>query len=53
MEKLRTAIRDCVGVAGVIAVSYGALEIYRPAGFVVAGTFLLAWALYDGLGPER
>jgi hypothetical protein len=36
---------DTIGVAGVALISYGSGCIYRPAGFIVAGAFLLTGAL--------
>jgi hypothetical protein len=37
-------IIDGVGLLGATAISYGAWEIYRPVGFIVAGILMLAFA---------
>lgn len=34
-------VRSVPGAAGALLVSYGISEVYRPAGLVVAGVFLL------------
>lgn len=39
-----TVLRDGVGIAGAGLVSFGAWLAWQPAGFVVAGVFLLALA---------
>lgn len=36
--------RDAVGLAGAGMVAHGAAQIYAPAGWIVAGAFLLAGA---------
>ncbi len=36
--------RDIVAFVGAASISYGAGMIYRPAGFIIAGAFLLAGA---------
>lgn len=38
------ALQDAAGIGGAALVSYGAGEIYRPAGLILAGGFLLAGA---------
>lgn len=38
-------LRDGPGVAGVVLVSAGVGEIYRPAGLIVLGTFLLVGSI--------
>lgn len=37
-------VRDATGLSGAALVAFGAGEIYRPAGFIVAGALLLAGA---------
>jgi hypothetical protein len=44
---LGSITRDVAGILGAASVSYGAWCIYRPAGFIVAGAFLLIGALLD------
>jgi hypothetical protein len=38
---LPVIVRDVAGVLGAALVAYGAYLIYRPAGFIVAGLFLV------------
>ena len=40
--------QDVAMVAGSAAVSYGAFEIYRPAGFIVFGALAIGFALLKG-----
>lgn len=49
MKKLLAALslRDVLGVTGAASFTYGAWLIYRPAGFLVAGVFLLVGAFLD------
>jgi hypothetical protein len=42
--RMGDTIRDLIGLAGAGLVAYGAGEIYRPAGFIVGGLFLLVGA---------
>jgi len=37
--------RDLLGVAGAVSITWGCFLIYRPAGFIVGGTLLLAAAV--------
>lgn len=37
-------VQDAAGIGGAALVSYGAGEIYRPAGLILAGGFMLAAA---------
>lgn len=37
-------MRDLSGLAGVVSATIGAWQIYRPAGFIVGGLFLIAGA---------
>lgn len=37
-------VRDVLGVSGAALLSYGAAEIYRPAGFIVGGVLLIVGA---------
>lgn len=37
-------VLDAAALAGAGLVTYGAALVYRPAGFIVAGVFLLAGA---------
>lgn len=39
-----TIARDAIGLLGAGMVSFGVAEIYRPAGWIVAGAMLLAAA---------
>jgi hypothetical protein len=45
MKNLRAALPtiliDIAGLTGAALVSFGAWQIYRPAGFIVGGVFLL------------
>lgn len=45
------AVRDVVGLAGVGLTAFGAYEIYRPAGFIVAGVMLVGGALLSAREP--
>lgn len=45
---LPSALCDLVGFAGAGSVSYGSWLIYRPAGFLVAGVLLMAFAMFVG-----
>ncbi|HZP88643.1 MAG TPA: hypothetical protein VFB54_17675 [Burkholderiales bacterium] len=49
MKQLRAALpvvaRDALGLIGAALISYGAWMVYRPAGFIVAGSLLLAGCL--------
>jgi hypothetical protein len=38
----RPVVRSIPGAAGALLVSYGAWQAWPPAGFIVAGAFLLA-----------
>lgn len=48
MPAIKSAAIDLVGVAGAGAIATGVAYIYRPAGLIVAGLFLLAAALLLG-----
>lgn len=41
-------LRDLIGICGAGLVVWGAKMIYEPAGYIVAGAFLLASALRLG-----
>lgn len=41
------------GTAGLVLLSYGASEVYGPAGWIVAGGFLLADSVVDDLRAAR
>lgn len=45
---MASLLRDTIGLAGAAAITYGAWLIYPPAGFIVGGAFLFAWAFLDG-----
>jgi hypothetical protein len=47
MKKMLAAIewRDVAGVSGAGLICIGVAMIYRPAGFIVAGAFMLAGAI--------
>ncbi len=38
-------LRDGAGLAGAVAIAYGAWLIYPPAGFIAGGVLLLAGAI--------
>jgi len=38
-------IRDCLGLAAVGSMAFGAWQVYQPAGFIVAGALILAGVL--------
>ena len=33
---------DIIGIAGMVLIVYGCALIYKPAGFIIAGAFLIA-----------
>ncbi len=37
-------LRDVAGIAGAAAISYGAWQVYRPAGWIVGGALAVAGA---------
>lgn len=39
---------DLAGLAGASLITYGAGQVYHPAGFIVGGLFLLAGAWLSG-----
>lgn len=41
---------DCLAILGAILVTYGVWQIYAPAGWIVAGAFLMAAAMIMGKG---
>jgi hypothetical protein len=41
-KTLLVAARDITGIAAVASISYGAWQIYAPAGFIVGGCVVLA-----------
>lgn len=41
---LPVVMRDLSGLGGVASATVGAWQIYRPAGFIVGGLFLIAGA---------
>jgi hypothetical protein len=49
---MKKHLRDIVGMAGAALVSIGASMVYRPAGVILAGAFLVLLALY-GFGTEK
>lgn len=40
-----TAITFLVGLLGAAGVSYGAWQMYPPAGYIVAGVLAMVWSL--------
>lgn len=44
LAALPVVLRDISGVAGVASATIGAWQVYRPAGWIVGGLFLLAGA---------
>jgi len=49
---MKKHLRDIVGLAGAAFVALGAGMVYLPAGFIVAGAFLVCLALF-GFAPEK
>lgn len=45
--------RDLAGLTGVGLISYGAWQIYPPAGFIVGGSLMIAGVLLLALGNRR
>lgn len=45
-------VRDVVGMAGAALVSYGAWQVYQPAGFIVGGAMLIAGVAYSALAKS-
>lgn len=43
-------IRDAAGLAGAALIALGAAEVYRPAGWIVAGVALIAAAILSARG---
>ena len=43
-DRVADLMTDVAGFGGAVAVTYGAGQIYHPAGFIVGGLFLLAGA---------
>ncbi len=43
-------LRDLVGLAGAALMSYGAYQIYEPAGYLVGGAMLIGGVAYSALG---
>lgn len=39
-------LTDLATLGGVISITFGAWQIYQPAGFIVGGTFLLTGAWF-------
>ena len=42
---------DATGIAGATLITYGGWLVYRPAGFIIAGIFMLVLAIL--LAPRR
>lgn len=49
---VRNTMDDWLAVAGAVMVSAGAYQIYIPAGYIVAGVFLIAAAVVWSRGME-
>ena len=47
---LASFANDALALTGAALVSFGAYEIYRPAGFIVGGALLLAASVYGARG---
>lgn len=45
---MKDLLVDAVGIAGAALIAYGAWMVYRPAGVIVAGVFLLLFAYLIG-----
>ena len=45
MKNLLTFARDVTGLAGVGSITWGAYQIYHPAGFIVGGLFATTSAI--------
>ena len=43
-------IRDLAGLTGAALISFGAAEVYAPAGWIVGGAFLIAAAIMNARG---
>ena len=50
MKHLSSTLPDVLLVAGTAAVSYGAWQVYPPAGYIVAGLFALVAGVLLSLG---
>lgn len=46
--RLKAGLCDLAGFAGAGTIAYGAWLVYPPAGFLVGGSLLVAFALYAG-----
>lgn len=44
MKKFLEVLPDCLGVAGLALISFGAWRIYHPAGYIVGGLCLVGLA---------
>ena len=44
-KDLLAVARDVTGLGGLAAVTYGAYQIYHPAGFIVGGLFAVTGAV--------
>lgn len=42
---VRGSVPDALMLAGMVAISYGAAQIYAPAGWIVGGGFAFAFGL--------
>jgi hypothetical protein len=47
MKIVRSLARNAIGLAGMASITFGVEQYSRPAGFVVAGMFLILCALVD------
>lgn len=45
-------IRDSIGLAGLVLLVHGVGLIYRPAGWIVAGVLLVAYAALSARGRK-
>lgn len=50
MFSRRQILFDAIGLAGIGAITEGAREIYQPAGWIVAGVFVVAFAVMASRG---
>lgn len=41
---------DALGLAGIASITEGAREIYQPAGWIIAGLFVVAYAVMASRG---
>lgn len=50
---MQAIARDAVGLGGLGAITYGAYQVYHPAGFIVGGLFAVAATFLLNLVDQR